>query len=328
MRNRKSATVMRTRPRFAFTLVELLVVIAIIGILIALLLPAVQAAREAARRMQCANHLKQIGLAIHGFHSMRNALPPAGTRGAGEVTMFVHLLPFMEQEVAYELWDPQQEYAFYKAPAEARETQVPSYGCPTRRSPMLSDPDTSNHLPGQGGPGALGDYAACSGNRYPSWDTDAHGALLYSNTLAPTPSHYRGGDGLFALHCPTSFKSISDGTSNTFFVGEKHVRPEDYGKVDVTTQDNSIYNDNWMGTACRIAGRGPHGDFPLAEGEMHDLGPLRRWQFGSDHPGVCNFTMGDGSVRGVSVTIDLEVLRMLAMRDDGETIPTDLESGD
>ena len=66
----------------------------------------------------------------------------------------------------------------------------------------------------------------------------------------------------------------------------------------------------------------------VVEGDMHDLGPLRRWQFGSDHPGVCNFTMGDGSVKGLSVAIDLEVLRMLAMRDDGETIPTDLESGD
>ena len=213
MRILRKTNPMRTRPRSAFTLVELLVVIAIIGILIALLLPAVQAAREAARRMQCGNHLKQVGLAIHSFHSTHNALPPAGTRGGGEVTMFVHLLPFIEQDVAYQLWDPRQEYAFYKVSDEAREIQVSSYFCPTRRSPMLSEHDETHFLPSpNGGLGSLGDYAACAGNRYFNWQKDSRGALIFSNTLAPAPAHYKGSDGLFTLHCPTSFRSISDGS--------------------------------------------------------------------------------------------------------------------
>lgn len=91
---------MNNRTRYAFTLVELLVVIAIIGILIALLLPAVQAAREAARRLQCSNNLKQLGLALHGYHSAMNVLPPGGLRD-NQLSFLVMLLPYMEQEALY-----------------------------------------------------------------------------------------------------------------------------------------------------------------------------------------------------------------------------------
>src|SRR5262245_25367012 len=95
------------RKRVAFTLVELLVVIAIIGVLVALLLPAVQAAREAARRMQCANNLKQLGLAVQNFHDTQGTLPPAynlrhngGNGGDGYFTWFAHILPYVEQQSA------------------------------------------------------------------------------------------------------------------------------------------------------------------------------------------------------------------------------------
>jgi len=87
----------------AFTLVELLVVIAIIGMLIALLLPAVQVAREAARRMQCSNHLKQIGLAVHNFHDSANALPPSNFYDFSRATVWVHIFPFLEQASLYEI---------------------------------------------------------------------------------------------------------------------------------------------------------------------------------------------------------------------------------
>src|SRR5688500_12419399 len=94
-------------PRKGFTLVELLVVIAIIGILIALLLPAVQAAREAARRYQCTNNLKQIGLAMHNYHDINGKFPPSRIARGDYITWAVLILPYMEQQAMYELWNGQ-----------------------------------------------------------------------------------------------------------------------------------------------------------------------------------------------------------------------------
>ena len=116
--------------RRAFTLVELLVVIAIIGVLVALLLPAVQAAREAARRSQCQNHLKQIGLAVHNFEDIYKTLPHS--RYDDRYTWAVEILPFVEQKSLYDQWDLTKNY--YKQNAVARMTTVPVYFCPSRRS--------------------------------------------------------------------------------------------------------------------------------------------------------------------------------------------------
>ena len=336
---------MHSRSYSAFTLVELLVVIAIIGVLVGLLLPAVQAARESARRIQCINNLKQIGLGIHGFHDAYKGLPPVGFAGAGTSTIFTFLLPYIEQNAASELWGPKLRYSnFYYSTTDARETQVSSYYCPSRRAPMLSDYDAApsyidSSLQTRG---ALGDYAACFGNRQNevAWQngkpqkTDSRGAFMFSNThpaaylLPETDTVYNGETYRFytKLHLPVSFKDITDGTSNTLFIGEKHVRVEDYGKVSAESQDVSIYNDNWPGTIARIVGSGPDGDYPITSGgnSFDDLGPLRAAQFGGEHPGICNFVMGDGSVKGVAVTTDLEVLALLAMRDDGEVIPGNL----
>jgi prepilin-type N-terminal cleavage/methylation domain-containing protein len=160
------------RHRSGFTLIELLVVIAVIGILIGLLMPAVQKAREAANRISCANNLKQIGLAMHHYHLDFNKLPPRAKSippadqnfGAG-ATWVVLILPYLEQDNLYHQWDMKARY--YNQNDQARLTPVRIYFCPTRRS-VSSSPTASlsgDQAQGSAGalgpnvPGALGDYA-------------------------------------------------------------------------------------------------------------------------------------------------------------------------
>jgi len=119
-----------------FTLVELLVVIAIIGVLVALLLPAVQAARESARRMTCSNNLKQIGLAVLLYEDNKKELPY--TRRDQRETAHLLLLPYLEQANLHDLWDFESdspEKYFYEQPEAVRLATVPAYFCPSRRSP-------------------------------------------------------------------------------------------------------------------------------------------------------------------------------------------------
>ena len=110
------------QPHRGFTLIELLVVIAIIGMLVAMLIPAVQAGREAARRTQCANHLRQIGLACLGFESARGALPPSGLVGSGSATWAVMILPFIEEGGGYAQWDVERSY--YQQEQQARHFRI------------------------------------------------------------------------------------------------------------------------------------------------------------------------------------------------------------
>lgn len=162
------------RARVGFTLVELLVVIAVIGLLIGLLMPAVQKAREAANRISCANNLKQIGLAMHHYHLDFGKLPPrarlAGPADANQsagATWAVLILPYMEQENLYHQWDLNRRY--YDQNDDARLTPVRNYFCPTRRS--ASEPSSlsgdqamlANGSLASNVSGALGDYAVSLG---------------------------------------------------------------------------------------------------------------------------------------------------------------------
>jgi type II secretory pathway pseudopilin PulG len=294
-------------------LVELLVVIAIIGILIALLLPAVQAAREAARRTQCVNNLKQFGLGLHNMHDVQKKLPYS--RDDPRETWAVLLLPYLEGGSMYSAWDFKVRRKFYEQPASIRELALPFYVCPSRRSPpAISNPGESENSTGNAPVrGAQGDYAACSGS---GWDHKLNVRI---------PGDYHDGDGLCtgvgapcangmfwrktgsAQFRQLKFTDCRDGLTNTFLLGEKHVRPS------LIAADGSIYNGD-HGTSFKQAGSP---DRPLARFPEHSSGSI----FGSWHPGICNFLMGDGSIRPVSVTIELMVLDSLAVRNDGKAIP-------
>lgn len=228
---------MRARPsceRGGFTLIELLVVIAVIGILIGLLLPAVQKVREAANRAKCGNHLKQLGLAFHSFHDAQGCLPPSRIRTDGRATWAVLIWPYVEQDSLYRQWNIGQTY--FAQPAAVQQAAVPIYFCPSMpRSSRLSQAN-ANDTSGGFHPGALIDYAVSSGDRisYGGYldDDTANGAIVEGlATLS--------GGLVTAWSGRTAIRDLSDGTSNTLLIGEKNVAP---AKIGLYYPDSAAYN--------------------------------------------------------------------------------------
>jgi prepilin-type N-terminal cleavage/methylation domain-containing protein len=314
------------RRRRGFTLVELLVVVAIIGILIALLLPAVNAARESARRMQCRNNLKQIGLAVLNFHETQQRFP-SSRRACDYMTWCAEIWPYTEQGAISALWDPKANY--YEQRPEIRGHQVPFYFCPSRRSPpelsISGDADTNT---GENVPGALGDYAANIG------DTSTLSDSVDDLGRPPTGIFvYSGGPeggsqcdaienlSLIPVRFRVAIKDVSDGLSNTILVGEKHVPREKFGLHNFG--DNSIYNPDYKKNCARFGGITLSGTkYPLARMDDGLIGSpsLPSWRFGSWHPSVCQFVFGDGSVRSINVDVDLVLLGRLLHRYDGKAV--------
>jgi prepilin-type N-terminal cleavage/methylation domain-containing protein len=313
--------------RRAFTLVELLVVIAIMGILIALLLPAVQAAREAARRSQCSNNLKQIGLAILNFNETQQRLPNS-RRVCDYITWEAEIWPYLEQGAAAAQWSSQATY--YTQAAAVREFQVPVYYCPTRSRdyPSLSvagDQDT-NSSPQT--PGALGDYGVNLGD--PSTAPHDHTVL----NVAPTgPFTYGGNASDDGKPCPQIVNlggipvqntirlvDITDGLINVLWAGEKHI-PGQSWFGDKTASDNSIYNPDYVTSHGRFGGPG-YPIYQFGDGQQSPTVNNCNKSFGSWHPSVCQFLLGDGSVRPVNNNIDTRVLAYLCNYHDGNVIPT------
>ncbi|MDG2358837.1 MAG: DUF1559 domain-containing protein [Planctomycetaceae bacterium] len=313
-RARSPGTVDRRRQRCAFTLIELLVVVAIIGILVALLLPAVQQARESARNTQCKNNLKQMGVAIHNFHDQHSALPPSRNYDHYTTWAFL-LLPHLENFNLFATWDSTLKY--YYQSDEARLTRVSVYFCPSRGGPrnpstrnddILSPFETSGHVPG-----IVADYACVAGyGRGWNW-ISSRGAMIIGDatTEPPTPtgSYAHPGAVLTTWRSRTAFRDLTDGLTHTFVIGEKHFRSRNSG---IAPEDGAIYNGDHPGNFSRCGGPG----YPIAKSPLEAY----RNNFGSTHHQMCNFLLADGSVRGVNVLIATDILGRLTVRNDDEIV--------
>jgi prepilin-type N-terminal cleavage/methylation domain-containing protein/prepilin-type processing-associated H-X9-DG protein len=341
-------------PRAAFTLIELLVVIAIIAIFIGLLLPAIQKVREAANRSSCANNLKQLGLAVHNYHGARNALPP--DRIANDwITWAVLLLPYLEQDNAFSLWDYTWRYAEQPAAAGSAADPCPRdfkfYFCPSRRAPgALSVAYTKNAGDGTPlptvRPGGLSDYASVAGiaNNDGALRIAIPSGTVGGLPVSGNPAFNSSGPGarVRTFVSQSRFATITDGTSNTLLIGEKYVRPRSFqGK----NEDRSVFDSGNANNFRRFVGKNPAAVPPVAypligNPNLDDPNPPTGapWplteptsglpldenaSFGSRHPGVCQFVFCDGSVRALPVTLDTQILTYLGLPSDGVPVSLD-----
>jgi hypothetical protein len=307
------------------------VVITIIGILIALLVPAVQSAREAARQTQCSNNLKQIGLAVHGFENARGFPPPCYLSGAGQPTWMALILPYMEQQGLYDLAHIGEGLCAYVVPADVLKMQVPGYYCPTRRvAPQICwrEQQWQGSMP----LGALSDYAinigdgaVLEGGFTPVFGgANANGIAKWAAGGRFLPSNAVKDNRYVEWKYSFSFAEVTDGLSNTLLIGEKHVMSGNDSsgnkyEGNVEYGDGTFFSDDSPKPSCRIAGP----SYPLAISATDPILPIWYvWAFGSWHPGgVCHFVMADSSVQRLNPTIDSTVLGYLANIHDNQLIP-------
>jgi prepilin-type N-terminal cleavage/methylation domain-containing protein len=320
---------MQEQRRRGFTLVELLVVIAIIGILIALLLPAVQAAREAARRIQCQNHLKQMGLACLSHESAQGFLPPAGwgwrwagdpDRGFGENQpggWNYCILPFLELESLYQM-GANGDVAMAAIRAG---TPVATFHCPTRRSPIAYPCKAAVTYANMAKPEVMGrdDYAGSAGDTRPTCCWSGPGSYEQAATMSEADWNAIAGGrgdatGAIIRRGMVTLGEISDGTTTTYLLGEKYLDPDDYTTGDTSADDqgwDSGYDyDNHRWTV-NIEMERPRQDQP---------GFYSPYIFGSAHSTGFSMVFCDGSVHMMSYDIDGLLHSRLGNRKDGQAI--------
>ena len=342
--------------RTAMTLLELLVVIALIAVLIALLLPAVQGAREAASRAACVNNLKQLGIALHNYHDSEGSFPPGFTvHGTDNLEMggfggFIPLLPFLEQDNWFRRWDPSRNW--YDPPNDAiMPIQVRIFYCPSNRTGGVIDTSFMAAAAGRPLPNvAACDYLLCKG---------ANAAQCEVTQLPPSAR------GVFDINTRTRLTDITDGTSTTFAIGEGAGNNPRFGlrrfyqdttpAQDLFPGQPKLIDQSWsagpmathalhtiglLGGACLgvTAERGGQAD-PFDERMNNPLGlPALDFNHGcvnsgtapgtydmisgfrSAHPGGCNFLFCDGSVRFVRATVSPDTYRALSTMAGGEVL--------
>ena len=316
----------RRRPQGrGFTLVELLVVIAIIGVLVALLLPAVQAAREAARRTQCTNNLKQLGLAAHNFHDSRGYLPssvrPGGLTTAPRIAGLTFLLPYIEQQTMY---DNYNQTVNWNDPLNLPITskQVSGFLCPSSPDPKRLDglPEAS------------------------PWTATLVAATDYSPTIGVDQRLQSlglvdfAGTGILVKNGSPRMADVLDGLSNTIMYAESAARPHVYRKGNKkfgSLPAQRVNAGGWARPASDFSVDGSSydgavlpGPCPLncTNGEDFGSTSFPHPYYGTEgtgeafafHPGGANFAFGDGSVRFIGATISMREFARLVTRDSGE----------
>ncbi len=339
--------------RRGFTLIELLVVIAIIAILVSLLLPAVQTAREAARRTQCTNNLKQVGIAIHNFHDQKKKLPSGGrppessTIRAG---VFIYLLPFIDQKGLWDRYDVSVSWG-HANNTTVTKARILAYECPSspKHGNVLDfDPDgdtaTAFGATGKSSIAAVGDYASSLG---------VHPDLAdLANTPAPGPSDprvvgssdtvstgARTTNGFLPKNASITFSDVTDGLSNTIAVWESGGRPYVYRRGAQVSDDLAVHHLNaggWVRPASDIlfAGSNSAGDTIPGlflnrtngldvGGEAYggtgytSVGTEGSSQPYSFHGSGLNVLFGDGSVRYIDENVAIQVVTSLVTRNGG-----------
>jgi prepilin-type N-terminal cleavage/methylation domain-containing protein len=278
--------------RQAFTLVELLVVIAIISMLVALLLPAVQSAREAARRVSCLNNVTQLGLSLHNYEFHHETLPPGVTNPDGpirneaqgiHVSWIVKILPYFEQNAAYSKFD-QSLGAYDSANAPVRVLQIKALQCSSDGTPFSNDAHTI----------ARSSYVGCHHDTEAPIDKDNHGLLFLNSKIR--------------------YSQIYDGSSVTILIGEALTSPEGLGWVSGTR--STLRN-----TSLIEKYQPPFGPAQQRTDEKEKAGSLFVGGFGSHHPGgLVIVGMADGSTHSILQNTEPEVLHRLGNRADGELV--------